>query len=128
VQRRALVTGITGQDGRHMSQFLTEKGYQVFGLVRGQNNPKTKLVNLTFPASRVFRFASDSRTTTPAAPTENAFRIASCRWFWVTVSGRLKMAMAPLAGVPEALRICSSPLIFVARKNETTKSRPNSHL
>jgi len=44
VQRRALVTGITGQDGRHMSQFLTEKGYQVFGLVRGQNNPKTKLV------------------------------------------------------------------------------------
>jgi GDPmannose 4,6-dehydratase len=45
VQRRALVTGITGQDGRHMSQFLTEKGYQVFGLVRGQNNPKTKLVS-----------------------------------------------------------------------------------
>ena len=28
-----------------MSQFLTEKGYQVFGLVRGQNNPKTKLVS-----------------------------------------------------------------------------------
>jgi len=42
--RRALITGITGQDGRHMSEFLTEKGYQVFGLVRGQNNPKTQLV------------------------------------------------------------------------------------
>jgi GDPmannose 4,6-dehydratase len=42
--RRALLTGITGQDGRHMSEFLTEKGYQVFGLVRGQNNPKAKLV------------------------------------------------------------------------------------
>jgi len=27
-----------------MSEFLTEKGYQVFGLVRGQNNPKAKLV------------------------------------------------------------------------------------
>ncbi len=27
-----------------MSEFLTEKGYQVFGLVRGQNNPKTQLV------------------------------------------------------------------------------------
>jgi GDPmannose 4,6-dehydratase len=39
-----LITGITGQDGRHMSEFLTEKGYQVFGLVRGQNNPKAKLV------------------------------------------------------------------------------------
>jgi len=27
-----------------MSEFLTGKGYQVFGLVRGQNNPKAKLV------------------------------------------------------------------------------------
>jgi GDPmannose 4,6-dehydratase len=42
--RRALVTGITGQDGRHMSQLLTAKGYQVFGVVRGQNNPKLQIV------------------------------------------------------------------------------------
>jgi len=42
--KRALITGITGQDGRHMSEFLTDKGYQVFGLVRGQANPKAKLV------------------------------------------------------------------------------------
>jgi GDPmannose 4,6-dehydratase len=42
--KRALVTGITGQDGRHMSEFLGGKGYQVFGLVRGQNNPKARLV------------------------------------------------------------------------------------
>jgi GDPmannose 4,6-dehydratase len=28
-----------------MSEFLTDKGYQVFGLVRGQNNPKAKLVS-----------------------------------------------------------------------------------
>ena len=27
-----------------MSEFLTGKGYQVFGLVRGQNNPKAQLV------------------------------------------------------------------------------------
>ncbi|TMK66688.1 MAG: GDP-mannose 4,6-dehydratase [Actinobacteria bacterium] len=42
--KRALVTGITGQDGRYMAEFLGAKGYQVFGLVRGQNNPKAKLV------------------------------------------------------------------------------------
>jgi GDPmannose 4,6-dehydratase len=33
-----------------MSQFLIEKGYQVFGLVRGQNNPKTQLVTDENPA------------------------------------------------------------------------------
>ncbi len=42
--KRALVTGITGQDGRHMSEFLAAKGYQVFGLIRGQNNPKAMTV------------------------------------------------------------------------------------
>jgi GDPmannose 4,6-dehydratase len=42
--KRALVTGITGQDGRFLAQFLTSKGYQVFGLIRGQNNPKSQLV------------------------------------------------------------------------------------
>jgi GDPmannose 4,6-dehydratase len=42
--KRALVTGITGQDGRFLAQFLIGKGYQVFGLIRGQNNPKSQLV------------------------------------------------------------------------------------
>jgi GDPmannose 4,6-dehydratase len=51
--KRALITGITGQDGRHLSQFLTAKGYQVFGLVRGQNNPKTDLIQAENPALEV---------------------------------------------------------------------------
>jgi GDPmannose 4,6-dehydratase len=32
--RRALITGITGQDGSHLADFLLEKGYEVHGLVR----------------------------------------------------------------------------------------------
>src|SRR5712692_11901807 len=32
--RRALVTGITGQDGSYLAEFLLEKGYSVFGMVR----------------------------------------------------------------------------------------------
>ncbi len=32
--KRALITGITGQDGSFLAQFLLEKGYEVFGLVR----------------------------------------------------------------------------------------------
>ena len=38
--RRALITGITGQDGGHLAQLLHEKGYAVFGLLRGQHNPR----------------------------------------------------------------------------------------
>jgi GDPmannose 4,6-dehydratase len=48
--KRALITGITGQDGRHLSQFLADKGYQVFGLVHGQANPKIEMVQAENPA------------------------------------------------------------------------------
>ncbi|MBC7813712.1 MAG: GDP-mannose 4,6-dehydratase [Burkholderiales bacterium] len=33
-EKRALITGITGQDGSYLAEFLLEKGYEVFGLVR----------------------------------------------------------------------------------------------
>lgn len=32
--RSALITGITGQDGSYLAEFLLEKGYKVFGLIR----------------------------------------------------------------------------------------------
>ena len=32
--KRALITGITGQDGSYLAEFLLERGYQVFGLTR----------------------------------------------------------------------------------------------
>ncbi len=46
---RALITGITGQDGRHLAEFLHGKGYEVFGLVKGQNNPKAESIRDEFP-------------------------------------------------------------------------------
>ncbi|QHC67238.1 NAD-dependent epimerase/dehydratase family protein [Rathayibacter sp. VKM Ac-2759] len=46
---RALITGITGQDGLYLAELLLSKGYEVFGLVRGQNNPKYELVRRTVP-------------------------------------------------------------------------------
>jgi GDPmannose 4,6-dehydratase len=39
-----LITGITGQDGRYMAQMLVKKGYDVFGMVRGQANPKIRMI------------------------------------------------------------------------------------
>jgi len=40
----ALITGITGQDGRFLADLLHSKGYKIFGLMKGQNNPKAALV------------------------------------------------------------------------------------
>ena len=37
---RALITGITGQDGQYLAELLRENGYDVFGLVTGQREKK----------------------------------------------------------------------------------------
>jgi GDPmannose 4,6-dehydratase len=42
--RRALVTGITGQDGSYLAEHLLAQGYEVWGLVRGQANPRLRRV------------------------------------------------------------------------------------
>ncbi|MCW2744395.1 MAG: GDP-mannose 4,6-dehydratase [Mycobacterium sp.] len=47
---RALITGITGQDGLYLGELLASKGYEVFGLVRGQSNPKIATVEATIPS------------------------------------------------------------------------------
>jgi GDPmannose 4,6-dehydratase len=45
----ALITGITGQDGRFLADLLHSKGYTVHGLMKGQNNPKTALLRDEHP-------------------------------------------------------------------------------
>jgi GDPmannose 4,6-dehydratase len=37
--KRALITGITGQDGSYLAEFLLDKGYEVFGVVRRSSAP-----------------------------------------------------------------------------------------
>jgi GDPmannose 4,6-dehydratase len=45
----ALITGITGQDGLYLAELLLEKGYDVHGIIRGQNNPRRSLVERLVP-------------------------------------------------------------------------------
>jgi GDPmannose 4,6-dehydratase len=47
--RRALITGITGQDGQFLAELLHGKGYEVHGLMKGQNNPKEAMVHRELP-------------------------------------------------------------------------------
>jgi len=46
---RAFITGITGQDGQHLAEFLHSKGYEVFGMLKGQNNPHALRIRDEFP-------------------------------------------------------------------------------
>jgi GDPmannose 4,6-dehydratase len=50
--KRALITGVNGQDGGHLAELLHSKGYEVFGIIRGQgeaSHPKFRKFKDEFP-------------------------------------------------------------------------------
>lgn len=51
--KTALITGVTGQDGLYLSELLHEKGYEVYGLIRGQNNPKLPALRRSHPYVKI---------------------------------------------------------------------------
>jgi len=53
--RRALITGITGQDGSYLAEHLLAEGYEVWGLVRGQANPRVRRVRQLLSDVRLVR-------------------------------------------------------------------------
>lgn len=56
--KRALITGVTGQDGSYLSELLLEKGYEVHGIVRRSSSFNTDRVEHLYrdPHERDVRF------------------------------------------------------------------------
>jgi len=48
-KKRALITGITGQDGSYLAEFLLSKGYNVFGLIRRISTDYTERIKHILP-------------------------------------------------------------------------------
>jgi len=52
--KRALITGVTGQDGSYLAEFLLSKGYEVHGIKRRSSSFNTDRVNHIFNTSKNF--------------------------------------------------------------------------
>ncbi len=59
-EKRALITGITGQDGSYLAEFLLQKGYKVFGLER-RNSQKNRgnILHLLEPEPKIELISGD---------------------------------------------------------------------
>lgn len=51
--KKALITGITGQDGSYLTEFLLDKGYEVHGIIRRASTFNTKRVDHLFENTEV---------------------------------------------------------------------------
>ena len=48
MRKKALITGVTGQDGSYLAEFLIGKGYEVHGLVRRASSINTQRIDHLF--------------------------------------------------------------------------------
>ena len=64
MQKTALITGITGQDGSYLAEFLLEKGYEVHGLIRRHSISNTAridhLINSDYNKVKFFLHFADT--------------------------------------------------------------------
>jgi GDPmannose 4,6-dehydratase len=110
--KRALVTGITGQDGLYLSELLLSKGYEVFGLIRGQNNPKFDLVRETVPDVKLLTgdltdLSSLMRALNSAQPTEvyNLGAISFVAYSWENAHVTSDVTGMGVLNILEAVRL-----------------------
>jgi len=57
--KRALITGITGQDGSYLSEYLLELGYDVYGMVRRHSVPENQSSRLMHINDKITRIYGD---------------------------------------------------------------------
>ena len=55
--KRALITGITGQDGSYLAELLLSKGYEVHGLIRSVEKEAGKLSKVIATVTSLFAIA-----------------------------------------------------------------------
>jgi GDPmannose 4,6-dehydratase len=111
---RALITGITGQDGLYLAELLLAKGYEVYGLIRGQNNPKAELVAREVPDVRVLTgdltdLSSLLRALRVAQPDEvyNLGAVSFVAYSWEQAALTTEVTATGVLNMLEAIRLHS---------------------
>ena len=148
--RRALITGVTGQDGAYLSQLLLDEGYEVFGVAgrsfeAGRSDARLRWLGVkarvTLVTADLLDTASLARAVEAARPDEvyNLAAQSSVAMSWRKPRTSGQAAGAGAANLLEALRLAapdarfcqaSSSEIFGKAdreaQDETTPPRPNS--
>jgi GDPmannose 4,6-dehydratase len=110
--RSALITGITGQDGLYLAELLLSKGYEVYGLLRGQNNPKAAVVERTIPKVHIITgdlldMSSLMRAMTIAQPDEvyNLGAVSFVAYSWKNARLTTDVTGGGVLNILEAVRL-----------------------
>jgi GDPmannose 4,6-dehydratase len=127
--KRALITGVTGQDGLYLSELLLSKGYEVYGLIRGQNNPKASLVEQTVPGVKLLTgdlmdMSSLMRALNVAQPDEvyNLGAISFVAYSWENAQLTADVTGKGVLNILEAVRLYAGDAVDKVRFYQASSS------
>jgi GDPmannose 4,6-dehydratase len=110
---RALITGITGQDGMYLAELLLSKGYEVFGLVRAQDQARRELVaeipDVKLLTGDITDVASLVRAFGDAQPDEvyNLAAISNVAYSWQNASLTAEVSAMGVLNMLETTRLAA---------------------
>jgi GDPmannose 4,6-dehydratase len=125
VAKRALITGISGQDGSYLAELLLEKGYEVHGLIRTLDLPPERLAGIQ---DRLHLHAADLldehslfSAVRTAAPDEiyNLAAMSSVSQSWRLAIATAEYTAVGVTRLLEAMReICPEARFYQASSSE----------
>jgi GDPmannose 4,6-dehydratase len=124
--KTAFITGITGQDGSYLAEFLLEKGYKVYGLIRRLSIPNVSRISQIMDRVTLLEGDLDDQTSL-----DNAIQIANpdeiynfAAQSFVATSFKQPIATTTITGMgavrvfDAARRVCPEVKIYQASSSE----------
>jgi GDPmannose 4,6-dehydratase len=141
MKKKALITGVTGQDGSYLAELLLEKGYEVHGLIRRTSQPLHDNLHdvhrhITLHMGDMTDAASIHNSVQSVGPDEiyNLAGMSHVRWSYETPSVTMDINCGGLLRIIEAVRslsldakiyqACSSEMFGKVREVPQTENTP----
>ncbi len=119
MQKRALITGITGQDGSYLAELLLDKGYEVFGIMRRSSNVNTIRIQhildkITLIPADLTDLGSLIRAMEQAKPDEvyNLAAMSFVPFSWAVPYNSVDIGALGVLNVLESIRIVNPKIKF----------------
>jgi GDPmannose 4,6-dehydratase len=126
VPKRALITGVTGQDGSYLAELLLEKGYEVHGLVRSSTEDRFERLaavqdSLTLHAAELLDESSLFDVMRTVGPDEvyNLAAMSSVSQSWRLAVATAEYTAVGVTRLLEAIReVCPEARFYQASSSE----------
>ena len=124
----ALITGITGQDGSYLAEFLLEKGYEVHGIIRRSSVSTTERIDHLIAENAITLHDGDLSDSSSIIRVVNEVRPTEILAFFVSLRQYICLAWIRPAVFTRLLLLSCTERLRKFRRTKTHRSTHSAHM